>query len=659
MPSQPHRTFRILCAGLSLAVASPALGQGVGIDLSTPPQKTRPEKPAKKDKKKTKRTKKPRMPGAAKPAPTRPVVELPAPPPPAVAEPAAPPPPVATEPAAPAPAAAPAAARPAPPARPTAPMTLQAIDVSSRGAGKQRLEAAKRLFQEKSYETAALAFYEILRDPRLAEDHDEARYQLAKCLAKLKLHYSALAKFDEILSKGSQGSKYFHTALEWLFYIGRRTANEQVILSQVARFANESFPPAYEDKFHYLLAKYNFERGQALVESGQAAEGKKSYDEARRLAGMVRQARAGGMLAAGETEDGAIDEGNVFAQARFLDGMVLYAEGDQQAALEAFKEVVRLTNPRKAARPDKRLREVAFLQLARIHYEHKQNRYAIFYYGKMPWGEERWLEGLWESSYAHYRIGDYEKSLGNLLTLHSPYFRDEYFPESHILKAIIYFENCRYPEARAILEGFNSMYEPVHQELVRLTGRGGPASSYFDLIERTEKETKPGDSSLMRRIMKVAFTDKNIKRLNDSILEIENEIDVGLGTRGEGFRASALAKDLGDALRAQRVRLVDEAGARARQKLEYERDGLRELLEQGLRIKIEVSRKEREALEGALAKGGRFDVIRPYKYSVAVDDEHLYWPYEGEFWRDELGTYSYTLTKGCRDQLSARPPASR
>ncbi len=658
MPSQPERILRILCVGLCLAVGSPALGQGVGLDLSAPPSKQQPEKKKKKKEKKTKQTKKQRSPAALKPAARPPIVEEPR----VVTEPLAPALPQAPVPAPPAamPAApAPPAAMPAAPARPSAPVTLEAIDVSGRGIGKQRLESAKRFFQEKSYETAALAYFEILRDPRLAEHHDEARYQLAKSLAKLKLYYSALSKFDEILSKGSQGSKYFHTALEWLFYIGKRTTNEQVILAQVARFANESFPPAYQDKFHYLLAKYNFERGQALLEAGRTAEGKKGFEEARRLAGMVRPGRASGIPATGETDDGGSDEGDVFAKARFLDGMIRYSEGDQQGALESFKEVVRLTNPRKTQWPDARLREIAFLQLARIHYEHKQNRYAIFYYGKMPWGEERWLEGLWESSYAHYRIGDYEKSLGNLLSLHSPYFSDEFFPESHVLKAIIYFENCRYPEARAILEGFNSTYEPVHQELVRITSQGGPASSYFDLIERTEKGTKPGDPSTMRRVMKVAFTDKNIKRLNDSILEIENEIDVGLGNRGEGFRTSALAKDLGDALRAQRTRLVDEAGARARQKLEYERDGLRELLEQALRIKIEVSRREREALEGSLTRGGQIDAMRPYRYSVAVDDEKEYWPYEGEFWRDELGTYSYTLTKGCRDHLSTRPPASR
>jgi hypothetical protein len=53
---------------------------------------------------------------------------------------------------------------------------------------------------------------------------------------------------------------------------------------------------------------------------------------------------------------------------------------------------------------------------------------------------------------------------------------------------------------------------------------------------------------------------------------------------------------------------VDEAGARARAKLEYERDALRDLLQQALRIKIEVARKEREALENALARGAPVEV---------------------------------------------------
>jgi hypothetical protein len=134
-------------------------------------------------------------------------------------------------------------------------------------------------------------------------------------------------------------------------------------------------------------------------------------------------------------------------------------------------------------------------------------------------------------------------------------------------------------------------------------------------------------------------------------------MDRGIGGRRSDFRQSALAKRLIEQLAAEKAGLVEEAGARARGKLEYERDQLRTLLAQALRIRIEVSRKEREALEGSLAKGSQVDVVRDLKYSHAVSDEHLYWPYEGEFWRDELGTYSYTLTKGCREGPPARTEA--
>jgi hypothetical protein len=136
-------------------------------------------------------------------------------------------------------------------------------------------------------------------------------------------------------------------------------------------------------------------------------------------------------------------------------------------------------------------------------------------------------------------------------------------------------------------------------------------------------------------------------------------MDEGIGRRDASFRNSALAAECLATLKAERTKLVEEAGARARQKLEYERDALRELLEQALRIKIEVARKEREALELSLSKGVPVDVVRRYKFSTAVSDEHQYWPYEGEFWRDELGTYSYTLTKGCREAPTVKPAPVR
>jgi tetratricopeptide (TPR) repeat protein len=534
-------------------------------------------------------------------------------------------------------------------------LTLTPMDEAARAAAKARLDSAKRLLEEGATETAALALDQILREPALSELHDEARYQRAKALARLGLGHSALAAFDDILARGVGGSRYFHSAMEWLFHVGRGLANEQPLLSRVARYAGKGIPPTYEDRVSYLLAKYEFERGRALLDAGRAGDAKTAFGEARRLAARVRPEPARTAEATPAKDAPPPSAGrDVFARARFIDGLVLYAQADYEAATEAFKDVVRLTNPRRVEGADTELRELAFLQLARIHYQHRQNRYAIFYYGKMPWGGERWLEGLWEASYAHYRIGDYEKTLGNLLTLQSPYFGDEYFPESYVLKAIVYYENCRYPEARQVLEQFSRIYDPVYEELVRVTAGRRTPDGDWELVRDAGR--RPGAA---RKIAKVALSDLNVRRLAESIAEMEREADVGLGRRRPEFRDSALGKELAERLRTDRAALVAEAGARARAKLELERDGLRQLLAQALRIQIEVSRKEREALEGSLATGGQVEVVRDLKYSHAVSDEHLYWPYQGEFWRDELGTYSYTLTKGCKDRLPRSRTAAR
>ena len=134
-----------------------------------------------------------------------------------------------------------------------------------------------------------MAFDAILREPGLADGHDEARYQLARTLSLAGLDHSALGYFDEILERGPSRTRYFHSALEWLFKVSGTTASEQEVLPRVARHARDGAPPEYQDRFHFLLAKYEFERGRALDEAGKTEEARTSWREASRLAGLVRR----------------------------------------------------------------------------------------------------------------------------------------------------------------------------------------------------------------------------------------------------------------------------------------------------------------------------------------------------------------------------------
>jgi hypothetical protein len=183
------------------------------------------------------------------------------------------------------------------------------------------------------------------------------------------------------------------------------------------------------------------------------------------------------------------------------------------------------------------------------------------------------------------------------------------------------------------------------------------ASDYFKVLEDIEKKNlaelpKSSTDIILGRILRLALTDKDLKNTNDSILELEAEID-SVSKRGDSFRYSEMAKNLLAGLKVQRELLVKKAGTMAKGKLDSELVELKKLLTNGLRIKFETTGKEKEFLEEQLRAGGTQELVKKYRYSVAVSDDQLYWPYEGEYWRDELGTYQYTLTKGCIEHEAA------
>ncbi len=378
-------------------------------------------------------------------------------------------------------------------------MSFDAVDVSGKGADRQRLDAALKEFKAENYETAALQSFDLMQDPKMAGLAVESQYLLAKSLYRMNMFHSSLGEFSKILAHGPQ-TKFFKSSLEWLFFISRKTVNEQVVLDEIAKYSNYDFPEKFKSEFHYLLARYYFVRGKALDDAEQKGEADKSFEEVKRLVLMIPK------------------NDIFFPRGKYLEGLAYFRENKLEAALDAMKEVVRETRPPNGpitaeVRANLQLRELAFMQLARTHYGARQNRYAIFYFNKVERGSAQWLEALFESSWASYRIGKYEQSLGNLITLAAPFFRDEYFPEALILKAVIYFENCRYREALSIIEDYERIYGPVQDELAALVGKNMEATEYYNVLADVQKKKENGEDlsateQILERILKLALTDQ-------------------------------------------------------------------------------------------------------------------------------------------------------
>lgn len=221
----------------------------------------------------------------------------------------------------------------------------------------------------------------------------------------------------------------------------------------------------------------------------------------------------------------------------------------------------------------------------------------------------------------------------------------------------MYFENCRYREALSIIEDYENIYGPVQDELETLVNKNMEATEYFNVLDEVRKKNKSGEKKsgtdeILERILNLALTDKDLKKTVDSIGELEAEIDA-FSQKGDAFKFSNMVKGLMEQLKVQRAELIKKAGIMAKGKLQFELGQLKTLRANGLRIRFETTTREKDFLEEQLRAGGEKSIVKDYKYTVAVSDDQLYWPYVGEYWRDELGTYQYTLTKGCIEKESA------
>jgi len=495
-------------------------------------------------------------------------------------------------------------------------ITFDALDLgATQVADKAKMDKALSLMKQGEFQNATILFYEILSDPKNMEFHQAAEYNIAKALYRMKKYYSSLNYFVQIISKGP-AHRFFQSSVEWGIFISQKVADDSALLQVLARYPDVEFPAKYRDQSHFLLAKYYYE--------------KDDFEAARKMINRIAE------------------NSLMYPKARYLEGIMLYRENKLQDAVNVFREVVKLTNPKKGLIVDEQLRENAFLQLARIHYQAGQFKNSVYYYEKISRDSDNWLESLFESSWAYFRMGDYEKALGNLITLSAPFFKDEFFPEATIIKAVIYYDNCRYPEAGSFVDEFMETYQNLYEELNKIVIQKMSDDKYYEFFHKMEVSigANTSKSDIKRRIIASVLSNKIAKRYNEALSQIDKEIQ-SISKQSGYWRNSQVAKKAIADLQNEKRRIIALAGAVMREAITTHRDELRELIQQALRIQLEIETAKKNLLESQL-KGQDFSVqLLNKKYTGATEDDKLYWPYEGEYWRDELGAYHYTMLKGC------------
>jgi hypothetical protein len=505
------------------------------------------------------------------------------------------------------------------------------------GQMTEQAAQAKRLFDGEKWQEAALALDRVRKGETGDDEGNKqlAQYHLAIALYRMKFYQAAYAIFSEIAEKPNHLK--FNETLLWLAKLATDLPEPADIVERVGRYNDEQIAKFNNNnqrdlywQLNYLLGRYKYRNRQ--------------YEDALRLFTKVdRQSKH-------------------YVQSQFFMGISNVQLRKSVPAVQAFQRIVgAIDEGVEGVEDESRMRDLAFLSMARTYYsasikldENSQPKpdeqkisAAAKYWNKVDVGSEYWLDALFEEAWAYFMAGDYPRALGNVHTIEAPYFPNSYYPEAQILRAVIYFFNCQYDDARTIVATFQQKYQPIYDELNKVLSRfkgENQEEAFFKFL----KQVQDGKADLkpnIQPIVKNALGDRQLLRNLEYVKVLDDEA-ARFKTKSQSFQNSALGADVKDSLQLARDLAVRNAGQLARDRYQRNLDELNEHLRNAAKIIIDITSAERNQLDVAIAGGqvtqaeGKANIVRP-------DEEHVIWPFDGEYWRDELGFYRQTITSKC------------
>jgi tetratricopeptide (TPR) repeat protein len=280
------------------------------------------------------------------------------------------------------------------------------------------------------------------------------------------------------------------------------------------------------------------------------------------------------------------------------------------------------------------LKETCIINIARIHYKQKDYKLAIRHYEEIPKKSFKWPYTLMEKAWAYYYTGDYNRSLGILMTYNSPLLESYFMPEAEVLKAMNYFKLCLYEDALELIDRYYNTFAPRSKNLKALIGKQKSNSLfYFDLmfspIEESEKKNK-----FIRNL--VTQVSKRVKYSLDLNSYYAMNTEIYRANKGANLKLllnmqTDLKEQINHYVKVSMYNFINE---------------IHELSSEMFNLKLEILSRKRDLAY----KNKTFskDRSRGDFNNIKRRPDQEFYTFKSEFWADELGDYSLALTSTCK-----------
>jgi len=475
------------------------------------------------------------------------------------------------------------------------------------------------LAKQGNYQEASKKLFKLSFLPKYRKQRDQIRYILGMMLFQMELNQLSAYQFISVIKHDNR--KYLRPSLEKLSIAADDLGDDTLLNYAISRVKVEQFPRALRDMLYFRVGEYQM-RAKAYA---QAAI---SFSKVKRTSSN-------------------------FSSAKYMQGLAYAEMKHTKHAIATFADLYDSRANKPVTDP---ARVAALAGMARTYYQQKNWDKSIETYREIPRDTELWHDGLFEMSWAMLRSGRFRSALSNFQTIHSSFYENFYLPESLLLRSIVYLYICKYDEMEKVLNLYNHLYKPIYRRVKDYLTTVRRASTYYNDVSTMMAEyIEKGDDKFDKSKFKMPFVvgrqlskEGEYKRATQYIAKLQGEMQKISNMPGD-WRNAAIGRYAMRVLKTRIKRAKQKAGRDLRRYMVDIRNDLFDLFEQEGFIRYEMINGKKESLKKRVAgKDLPSDTVdKDTERDYYVQNGYQYWPFQGEYWLDELGNYHYLGTQSC------------
>lgn len=450
----------------------------------------------------------------------------------------------------------------------------------------------------------------------------EGSYGLGRGFFSVSMYQAASGHLVEVIRRGPTTPR-FDDAVSLLQKIVDKLEFVHPVIALLAAFEPDlkKRPRAWLDEYHFFLGEF-YER----------------YDNARKALYHF------GAVSAKSPR---------YAAALYHMGLIYTGKKKARTSIRYFRKALRAAKASK----NKPVQDLARQAVARLAFEIGSFRAAAHFYGKIGRKSRVFAQAQYELAWTQVMSEKYRKALGTIHGLRSPFFAQEYYPDLLVLEAAAYLNMCRYAESTKTLRRFNRRQKTMVTRIRRyLATKPSGAKMYKDVRRLATK--RPG-KALPKAVLYALVADVGFFRTLKTARQLETEIQLARTKLGGKVRKAVLA-DLSTRHRIYLQRAGVEIRRRLRDLLVQQDTVKVKADEIGLEVELAAKAQleaARRRIQAGLSSTSQHKLPRTLRLKLRPGQQ--VWPFEGEYWHDEIGKFRSRLRKACPVRSKKKGASSR